>query len=199
MRFSRIGTSALILALACCSCAAGAGRPEQPAADGLVVHGSGKVVRQSRAVAGFNSVSLSGIGDLRIVPGPEEMLLIEAEENLASLVRVDVQGGALSIRYGNEWNEVSVAPTRPVRLTLVARDLSVISLTGKGTVDVSEMKLRSVSVRIMGEGTAVVWVTDSLRATIAGRGTIRYYGNPAVSRRIMGLGVVAPLGDRPAS
>lgn len=199
MRFPRIGTSALILALACSSCAAGAGRPEQPAADRRVVKGSGKVVEQSRVVGGFSAVSLSGIGDLSIVPGPEEMLLIEAEDNLASLVTAEVRADGLSIRFGEEGSEVSVAPTRPVRFTLVVKDLSAISLTGTGTVDASRLKRQSLSVRIMGEGTAIVWVTDSLRATIAGRGTIKYYGNPAVSQRILGLGVVAPIGDRPAS
>jgi hypothetical protein len=49
---------------------------------------------------------------------------------------------------------------------------------------------------ITGAGSATVWVTDDLEVSLAGVGSVEYYGCPAGHRNASGLGRVRLLGDR---
>jgi len=41
-----------------------------------------------------------------------------------------------------------------------------------------------------------MWVDDELDAEISGAGSIHYYGSPAVTKQINGLGSVSRSGDK---
>ena len=53
------------------------------------VRGSGNVITESRTVAGFNAVELSGIGTLIIEQSDRESLEITAEDNLMRHIKSD--------------------------------------------------------------------------------------------------------------
>jgi len=77
-----------------------------------------------------------------------------------------------------------------------ARTLSV-SIGGSGDVDLARVRASSVNVNIGGSGTATVWARDSLNMTGAGSGDVNYYGDPAVSRSVLGSGSARRLGGAP--
>ena len=62
------------------------------------VRGSGNVISETRSVANFENVSLSGIGTLYIIEGDEESLEIEAEDNLLEHIETEVRGRTLEIK-----------------------------------------------------------------------------------------------------
>jgi hypothetical protein len=41
-----------------------------------------------------------------------------------------------------------------------------------------------------------VWVDNDLDATISGAGSVNYYGSPAVTKQVSGLGGVSKSGDK---
>ncbi len=61
------------------------------------VKGSGNIIKDSRSVAGFDKVSISGSGFLLITQGDEESLAIECDDNIASYIRSSVKDGTLNI------------------------------------------------------------------------------------------------------
>src|SRR5690242_12646963 len=58
--------------------------------DGHTVHGSGNVVTEARPVSGFDRVSVSGAGQLKVTQGDAESLTIETDDNLLPYIRSEV-------------------------------------------------------------------------------------------------------------
>ena len=72
----------------------------------------------------------------------------------------------------------------------------VVTVSGAGDYLAADLKSQSVKVTITGVGGATVWVQKDLDATISGLGTVSYYGNPVVTKRITGAGSVDAKGDK---
>ncbi len=72
-------------------------------------------------------------------------------------------------------------------------DHVTINLPGSGNVYCDSLTAKSVVVTLLGSGTIQVYASQSLDATIAGSGTIRYSGNPPqVTKHISGSGSIVP-------
>jgi hypothetical protein len=72
-----------------------------------------------------------------------------------------------------------------------------IDLSGGGAYQAAHLESNRASVDVSGLGTATLWVNDTLDVVISGGGDVNYYGDPAVTSNISGLGGVDRLGDRP--
>ena len=65
------------------------------------------------------------------------------------------------------------------------------TVNGAETFSADEFQAREVAVTINGTGTATVYSSESLEATVVGAGTVSYYGNPgSVKRNITGVGSI---------
>ena len=71
-----------------------------------------------------------------------------------------------------------------------------VNLNGLGAYRAGDLRTSDTRIDVNGAAGSTIWVTDRLDVTIAGAGSVSYYGNPTVSRRITGLGRVNPLGAR---
>jgi hypothetical protein len=65
-----------------------------------------------------------------------------------------------------------------------------ISLAGAGKVDAFDLVAENVEVEVLGSGTAEVNAVKTLGLMVIGSGTLRYRGNPKVSRKAIGRGRV---------
>lgn len=68
-----------------------------------------------------------------------------------------------------------------------------ISLAGAGRVDALDLAAQNVEVEVLGSGTADVHVVKTLSFMVIGSGTLRYRGNPKVSRNAIGRGRVEQI------
>jgi len=68
-----------------------------------------------------------------------------------------------------------------------------ISLAGAGRVDALDLTADSVEVEVLGSGTAEVHAVKTLSLMVIGSGTLRYRGNPKVSRNAIGRGRVEKI------
>jgi len=69
-----------------------------------------------------------------------------------------------------------------------------IIVSGAGNVNMGDVKCKTASVTMSGAGSAVVYATDALNATISGAGSVRYKGNPSeLKKQISGVGAVTAI------
>ena len=93
------------------------------------VAGSGRVITETRAISEVNALTLGGVGELTIIQGEPESLVIEAEDNILPLIQTVTQGGTLEIsEKGN------TEPTRPIQFKLTVSELKKVVSTGAATV-----------------------------------------------------------------
>jgi len=134
------------------------------------VDGNGKVVSQTRAVSGFDAVSVSGPGELTVSQGSEESLVIEADENLLPLIESKVSGGHLWIGP----RHVNVRPTKGIRYELKLKNLNALALSGSIHADLGRIKTENLTLRVSGSGAIEVGPLEvkDLSAQTSGSGRV---------------------------
>jgi hypothetical protein len=65
-----------------------------------------------------------------------------------------------------------------------------LSLSGVGSFNGEDLKVKQAKVRNKGVGSAVVNVSEQLDASILGLGSIEYIGSPQVTESVKGLGEI---------
>lgn len=70
-----------------------------------------------------------------------------------------------------------------------------LSIAGSGDVNLGKLKAERASVNIAGSGEATISVRDTLDVSIVGSGDVKYYGDPKVSKSVMGSGTATRLGS----
>jgi hypothetical protein len=65
-----------------------------------------------------------------------------------------------------------------------------ISLAGSGDIDLGKLKAAEVGVNVAGSGDTTVWASKALDVSLVGSGSVNFYGNPQISRRMIGSGDV---------
>lgn len=114
-----------------------------------LVRGSGDIETEERDVSGFHKVYLEGIGNLIITQGDEESLVIEADDNIISLIRTDVFRHRLTIGFKRGYNFI---PISKIKYHLTVIDLDEISLSGAGDVDCDDFSTDELEFDISGVG-----------------------------------------------
>jgi hypothetical protein len=70
----------------------------------------------------------------------------------------------------------------------------MLSVSGTGSFDGSELASQTATVTVGGTGDAVVQVSDTLDATVSGVGSIEYIGDPKVTAHVSGVGTIRKRG-----
>jgi hypothetical protein len=111
------------------------------------VPGQGDLVTESRPVAGFTAVSVSGAGHLVIEQKGIESLEITAEDSLLPHIQAEVVGDRLLLGF---TPGVRVSGTREVLYRLRVRDLTGIEASGASRVEVRGLDTRELASVISG-------------------------------------------------
>jgi hypothetical protein len=114
--------------------------------------GSGVVVNETRQVSDFDEVAFTGIGTLYITMGDEELLEIEAEDNILPRIVTRVRGDCLEISFDvDSWENV-IRPTEPIRYFLTVRALEQVNLSGLGDVQIEDIEADRLVLTLSGAG-----------------------------------------------
>lgn len=134
------------------------------------VKGSGNIISESRSVAGFDKVSISGSGLLLITQGDEEVLAIECDDNLAPHIRSSVKDGTLNIGPKN----VNLNPSESIKYRLTFKKLRSLKLSGSIKVNGDVLKTESIGLWISGSGKISLGNLEahSLKSNMSGSGEI---------------------------
>jgi hypothetical protein len=113
------------------------------------VTGSGVVTTETRSVSGFDAVALQSIGDVKISHGDTESITIKADDNLLPYITTEVENGTLEISTKPGYN---INPSGTIVYEVTVKELSAVTLSGFGNIDVDSLSGASMSARLTGSG-----------------------------------------------
>lgn len=141
------------------------------------VRGSGKVITENRSVSGFDRVSLSSIGELTLIQGEEESLVIEADDNIMPLITSEVRNGTLYIGL-NSTGPLNIDPTQDIKYTLTMTEIA--GLEASGAANILSDSITSGELRIESSGAGSIRIAqlqaDMLQVEISGAGDVEIEG-----------------------
>lgn len=141
--------------------------------------GSGNVITRTLTLAGFERVSINGPGEVNLVQGGAESVVIQAEDNVMPLILASVEEGTLVIRYKKSGKKPLVRPTRPVLVTVTARKVSGLSVSGSALMRTQKLTADKLRLDIKGTGVLAIGElrADFLETYIKGSGSITVSGH----------------------
>jgi hypothetical protein len=135
---------------------------------GDAVTGSGTLRTESRDVARFSTIELTGSGDVIIEQNGTESLSIEAEDNLLPNLTSDVSNGTLQL---GTTEGVDLHHTQPVTYRVTVADLAGLRLSGSGSLTAVGITTPAISIDISGSGDVTMdGMADNQTVTISGSG-----------------------------
>jgi hypothetical protein len=87
--------------------------------------GNGNVVKQERKVSPFNAIEVSGAFDVYLSLGTTQSVIVEADENLMTLIRTEVEGNTLKID-----NKKPIHDAKSLKVYITVTDLTKVELSG---------------------------------------------------------------------
>jgi hypothetical protein len=134
------------------------------------------VVTEERDVSGFDSVALSGFGEVIITQGDEESLTVETDDNLMQYIETQVRGGTLELGFTDD--DILLRPSKSIIFRLSVIDLTALDSSGAGKFEIDELDADRLEVTLSGAGDIRI---DSLTATdlvvtVSGAGNIELAG-----------------------
>ena len=133
------------------------------------VRGSGVAASETRDVAGFTEVCLSGSGDVLIEQTGAESCTVEGDDNVLPLLETRVSNGVLHL--GLRQN-VSVRATKPIRYHVTVKELSGVAISGSGNVRASGIDTDKLAAEISGSGSAdLAGRADVVTLRVSGSGS----------------------------
>jgi len=169
--------AAMALTLAAAAHAADAGTVLRIGFGGVT--GSGKIQTDTRAVRGFQAISLKTSAKLVLRQGSREGVELRADDNILPLIETRIVDGAggptLEIR-SRDGTSYSAKTTPVVTVDLIK--LSGLSVSGSGDVTGDGLKSPALKIAISGAGDIRLnkLAVDELGIKVTGSGDIRFNG-----------------------
>jgi hypothetical protein len=178
-----------------------------------VITGSGVQASETRDVSGFSEVELAGFGDVDILFGDAESVVVETDDNLLPYVLTEVRSGTLVIRTKDNANLIT---DLGIHITITMISLDGFSLSGSGNVAIDGVQTDKLDLSIPGSGNITATgnaktlkiklngsgnilckglVAEDVTATISGSGNIEVYANQSLEASIRGSGMISYAGD----
>ena len=141
--------------------------------------GSGDLITETRDVSGFDSIDLSGFGEVIVTQGGGESLTIETDDNIMEHVKAEVSGGTLNLGFEDGVN--AILPTQLI-FTVGVDDLTSVSISGAGDIESDMIVTDRLDATISGSGDVLIadLTAGEVKATISGAGEIDLAGEAAV-------------------
>jgi hypothetical protein len=152
-------------------------------ATGARVQGSGKIVKQTRALAHFTGVNLNVPGDMVLRLGNTESITIETDDNVLPLIESVIEDGVLRIRPVKRNTNLH---TRNMKIVVVAKDIDRLALSGSGSIDSDALKGRKLQFDIGGSGSINVkgMEADAVAVSVGGSGDLKSGAGKAASMSV---------------
>lgn len=139
------------------------------------IRGSGNVISEGREVDDFDRIHLDGVGEILITQGDTEGLVIEAEDNIMTLIETGVRGDTLEI--GMQSGR-SIIPTKDLKFYVTVLDLEGLSIDGLGSITAEDLVIDSLEIEIDGSGNITInnLEADSITTEMNGLGSVTIRG-----------------------
>lgn len=153
--------------------------------------------------AGFDFLSSSDVRIHITLPELEELEVTGAAEVEVSDIQTENlvlrMTGASNVRVQNlkaDTLKTEIPGAGKMQVDGKVKEHS-LTLAGAGNFSGHDLACKKAKVVLSGVGSAQLWVTDELDVTIAGVGSVEYFGSPSVIQSVTMLGKVSSLGNHP--
>lgn len=135
-----------------------------------------KAIERKLLVGSFENIVVIGDISVSVVTGKAPSAIASGDKRMLESLKLERAGTTLRVRLQDIINNNRGVPiTAPLRLTLTTQDIKDVTLSGNGTVTISEVKQTNLArMLVAGNGTINVGklVTDQYSAAINGNGKI---------------------------
>jgi hypothetical protein len=140
-----------------------------------IIKGSGDLITETRQVSNFDSIDLSGSGEVIVTQGGSESLTIETDDNVMEHVKAEVVGGTLELGFEEGLNLID--HTRLI-FTVGVDDLKSLEISGSGDIESDMIETTRLDATISGSGDVQIGTltADEVKAKISGSGEIDLAG-----------------------
>jgi hypothetical protein len=148
------------------------------ACNASIIKGSGDLITETRQVSNFDSIDLSGSGEVIVTQGGSESVTIETDDNVMEHVKAEVVGGTLQLGFEEGLNLID--HTRLI-FTVGVDDLESLEISGSGDIESDMIETTRLDVTISGSGDVQIddLMADEVKAKISGSGEIDLAGEAA--------------------
>ena len=142
---------------------------------GVRTKGSGHITSTTRPVSGITGVTLELAGELEVVQGSKEGIVIETDDNIAPLIETVVERGTLIVRLSSKTRSIS---TDHLRFTVTAPVLERLNVEGSGSIFAKRLSATTLKCNIGGSGSLKLGALEAtdLRIAVAGSGEFEAQG-----------------------
>lgn len=155
------------------------------------IRGEGPVVSEERPLSSFHTIKNSISGDVYLSQGPQEDILIEAQENILANMVTRVRNGQLEIYF-----DENVGNHKKVNIYITAPEVREVFVSGSGGVQSTHLLSgEAFTINVSGSGEADLQLQmQEVEANVSGSGDIRLQGEAErLLARISGSGEVHAL------
>ncbi len=120
-----------------------------------MIQNLGNPIIETRAVSGFDRVSIVGGGNLTLAQTGTESLSVEAVEPIMEYISTEVRGNTLILEYDPPNNN----PTfflQTINYTLTVNEITGLEISGSGKINAEDITTDSLDLEITGSGDIVV-------------------------------------------
>jgi hypothetical protein len=146
------------------------------------IEGSGNITTETREASGFERVGLSNMGVVVLTQGETEGLTVRADDNLMEYVVTEVRDGTLWIGLTRKASVGSLRPTEPIVFDVSVRELSGLSVSGSGLIEIGRLVTDFLSIAVSGSGDIDIGdlTAGEVNAAISGSGRVSVAGEARV-------------------
>jgi len=144
--------------------------------------GSGDVITEKRPVSDFDSVRLTGIGDVTLTQGNQDELKIEAEDNVLPHIKTEVVDGVLEISYDSK----SIIPTKSIKFLLTMKTIHGLETLGLSNIHSEHIETDELNIIISGTGSVEInkLTAQNLSVNMSGAGNFHAEGGQVGSQKV---------------
>jgi hypothetical protein len=108
------------------------------------------VLQERREVSGFDEIHLEGSGDILLVQGETEELVIEADEALLPKLKSEVNNGRLVLGLRHWYDTLLAVATPRVHYRITVRSLRGASISGSGSLSAGRLQTDRLRLKVSG-------------------------------------------------
>ena len=174
------------------------------------VSGTGPTVSQTVDLSPFTGIDFQAGGEVIVVLGDSQRVMVQGQENIVDLLNRDVLNGVWAIGFTECVSQVS-----ELRVEVTLPEVSSVTLSGAGTVE-AETEADMLDTVLSGAGTITLsgqsanheialegsgtieafdLVTDETRVILSGQGTVNVTADERLDVDLPGAGAVFYKGD----
>lgn len=160
--------------------------------NGEKIKGNGNQKTEKRTTADYDQIKLQGYYDVDLVAGKEGEITIQAEENLLTYIKVEVEDNVLKI-YQEKGKNLQPSRGNKILIIVPFEKISGVTLSGSGDVNTkNQIKADKFTATLSGSGDLNLDIdATDVEAKLSGSGDVRLKGkSDKLTAKISGSGDV---------